>query len=236
MGEILYYALQAGTMLILVLAANTSFADSPVWLVPGGGLVPAQAAHEAGAPVGVLQRDHLPGGRRHPRPAAHQRQGRGPDPALRGGGVPLLHPLPVGHAKHHLPGAGGGVARGLAINGFGAFLSATVCVIIAVTKFVDGAWIVLVILPWRWPAPAAQPPVHQEDTELEHEAEVPEAGSRRAGAPTSPRQPRRQSPNPSRTPARTCTLPLLDAMTFSFCFSRNVTRYPPAWRNRCSTE
>ncbi len=49
--------------------------------------------------------------------------------------------------KHHLRLREPGWRKGLAINGFGAFLSAVVALIIAVTKFADGAWAILVLLP-----------------------------------------------------------------------------------------
>jgi hypothetical protein len=75
--------------------------------------------------------------------------------------------------KHHLREREQGWQRGLAINGFGAFLSATVCVIIAVTKFVDGAWIVLVILPLAVALLLRlNRQYSQEEDELEHEAEL----------------------------------------------------------------
>ncbi|HZB71535.1 MAG TPA: APC family permease [Acidimicrobiales bacterium] len=173
-GEVLYYCLQAGTMLILVLAANTSFADFPrlASFQAGDSFLPKQLTKRghrlvfsngiialAGAAIIVL--------------------------LLTKARVEALIPLyAVGvflsftlsqsaMSKHHLREREPGWQRGLAINGFGAFLSALVCLIIAITKFVDGAWIVLVLLP------AAvllllrlNRQYTQEDTELEHEAEL----------------------------------------------------------------
>jgi hypothetical protein len=52
-----------------------------------------------------------------------------------------------GMTKHHLRKREPGWRKGMVINGFGAFLSAVVTVVIAVTKFADGAWAILVTLP-----------------------------------------------------------------------------------------
>jgi amino acid transporter len=174
LGHLLYYALQAGTMLILVLAANTSFADFPrlASFQAGDSFLPKQLTKRghrlvfsngiialAGAAIIVL--------------------------LLTGARVESLIPLyAVGvflsftlsqsaMAKHHLRERAAGWQRGLAINGFGAFLSGLVCLIIAVTKFMDGAWIVLVILPLAvLLLLRLNRQYTQEETELEHEAEL----------------------------------------------------------------
>jgi hypothetical protein len=52
-----------------------------------------------------------------------------------------------GMTKHHWRKREPGWRKGIAINGFGAFLSVVVTVVIAVTKFRDGAWAILIILP-----------------------------------------------------------------------------------------
>ncbi len=173
-GDVLYYALQAGTMLILVLAANTSFADFPrlASFQAGDSFLPKQLTKRghrlvfsngiialAGAAIIVL--------------------------LLTNARVEALIPLyAVGvflsftlsqsaMTKHHYREKAQGWQTGLAINGFGAFLSGLVCLIVAITKFLDGAWIVLLLLP------AAvllllrlNRQYTQEDTELEYEAEL----------------------------------------------------------------
>ena len=60
-GHVLFYVLQAGTMLILVLAANTSFADFPrlASFQAGDNFMPRQLT-DPRPPAGVLQRHHLP--------------------------------------------------------------------------------------------------------------------------------------------------------------------------------
>jgi amino acid transporter len=174
LGDVLYYCLQAGTMLILVLAANTSFADFPrlASFQAVDSFLPKQLTKRghrlvfsngiialAGSAIVVL--------------------------LLTGAKVEALIPLyAVGvflsftlsqsaMTKHHLREREAGWQRGLAINGFGAFLSATVCLIIAVTKFVDGAWIVLLLLPLAvLLLLRLNRQYTQEDTELEHEAEL----------------------------------------------------------------
>jgi Amino acid permease len=52
-----------------------------------------------------------------------------------------------GMTKHHWRKREPGWRRGIVINGFGAFLSAVVTVVVAVTKFRDGAWAILIVLP-----------------------------------------------------------------------------------------
>jgi amino acid transporter len=174
LGHVLYYALQAGTMLILVLAANTSFADFPrlASFQAGDSFLPKQLTKRghrlvfsngiialAGAAIIVL--------------------------LLTSARVEALIPLyAVGvflsftlsqsaMAKHHLREREPGWQRGLAINGFGAFLSGLVCLIVAVTKFLDGAWIVLLLLPTAvLLLLRLNRQYSQEEAELEHEAEV----------------------------------------------------------------
>jgi amino acid transporter len=173
-GEVLYYGLQAGTMLILVLAANTSFADFPrlASFQAGDSFLPKQLTKRghrlvfsngiislAGAAIVVLLLTNARVESLIPLYAV---------------GVFLSFTLSQSAmSKHHLREREQGWQRGLAINGFGAFLSATVCVIIAVTKFIDGAWIVLVILPMAVALLLRlNRQYSQEDAELEHEAEL----------------------------------------------------------------
>jgi amino acid transporter len=147
-GDTLYYALQAGTMLILIMAANTGFADFPrlASFQAGDSFLPRQLTKRghrlvysngiialAGAAMALV--------------------------VITGAEVTRLIPLYAigvftgftlsqsGMTKHHWRKREAGWKKGLAINGFGAFLSAVVAVIIAVTKFQDGAWAILIILP-----------------------------------------------------------------------------------------
>ena len=52
-----------------------------------------------------------------------------------------------GMAKHHLTHREPGWRTGFAINAIGAFLSLVVDIVIAITKFTHGAWLVYVIMP-----------------------------------------------------------------------------------------
>ena len=148
LGELLFYSLQAGTMLILVLAANTSFADFPrlASFHAEDNFMPRQLTKRghrlvfsngivflATTSVGVL--------------------------IVTGAKVDRLIPLyaigvftsftlsQAGMAKHHLTHREPNWRIGLAINAIGAALSGIVCVIIAITKFTHGAWFIIVLVP-----------------------------------------------------------------------------------------
>ena len=53
----------------------------------------------------------------------------------------------AGMAKHHTTLREPGWKKGLAINGFGAMVTAVMTVVIAATKFSSGAWIILIAIP-----------------------------------------------------------------------------------------
>jgi amino acid transporter len=152
-GTALYFCLQAGTMLILVLAANTSFADFPrlASFHAGDNFMPKQLTKRghrlvfsngiiflAAASILLI--------------------------AVTGANVNHLIPLyaigvftsftlsQAGMAKHHITQKEPGWRRGLFINGTGAVLSLVVDVIIGITKFkpegaILGAWVVIVLVP-----------------------------------------------------------------------------------------
>ncbi len=147
-GEALSYSLQAATMLILVLAANTGFADFPrlASFQAGDSFLPRQLTRRGHRLVfsnGIL--------------------------ALAGTAAALvvvtnaevtrLIPLyaigvftgftlsQAGMTKHHLRHKDRGWRRSLVINGVGALLSAGVVVIVSLTKFRQGAWIMVVAMP-----------------------------------------------------------------------------------------
>lgn len=147
-GQVLYYALQAATMLILVLAANTSFADFPrlASFAAGDSFMPKQltkrghrlvfsngiVALSVAAIILVIITDAK---------------------------VARLIPLYAigvftsftlsqsGMAKHHWTRREPHWQRGMVINGIGAFLSFVVLMVVAVTKFTGGAWAIIVVVP-----------------------------------------------------------------------------------------
>ena len=152
-GTALYFCLQAGTMLILVLAANTSFADFP-----------RLASFHAGdnfMPKQLTKRGHrlvFSNGIIFLAAAAILLI------AVTGANVNHLIPLyaigvftsftlsQAGMAKHHITHKEPGWRAGLFINGTGAVLSLVVDVIIGITKFkpagaILGAWLVIVLVP-----------------------------------------------------------------------------------------
>jgi hypothetical protein len=135
-------------MLILVLAANTSFADFPrlASFHAGDNFMPRQLTKRghrlvfsngiislAVAAVALI--------------------------VLTGAKVDRLIPLyaigvftsftlsQAGMAKHHVTHKEAGWRRGLFINGTGAILTLVVDVIIAITKFTHGAWMIVAIIP-----------------------------------------------------------------------------------------
>lgn len=148
LGHVMFLCLQAGTMLILVLAANTSFADFPrlASFHAGDNFMPRQfmvRGHRlvfsngivflAGAAIVTL--------------------------LATGGEVSRLIPLyaigvftsftlsQAGMTKHHLRLKEPGWRSGLVINAIGAALSALVLVIVAAVKFTQGAWVVMILVP-----------------------------------------------------------------------------------------
>jgi hypothetical protein len=153
LGSGLYYCLQAGTLLILVLAANTSFADFPrlASFHAGDNFMPRQLTkrgHRLVFSNGIL--------------------------ALSASSILLviitnakvdtLIPLyaigvftsftlsQAGMAKHHIKIKEPHWHTGLFINGTGSVLSGVVTVIIAVTKFKPpnsflGAWVIIALVP-----------------------------------------------------------------------------------------
>jgi amino acid transporter len=147
-GTAMYLALQAGTALILILAANTSFADFPrlASFHAGDNFMPRQLTkrgHRLVFSTGIIalavcstllvivsgaKVDNLIG--------------------LYAIGVFTSFTLSqAGMAKHHITQKEPGWRMGLFINGTGAGLSAVVDIVIGITKFTRGAWIVVVLVP-----------------------------------------------------------------------------------------
>ncbi len=147
-GKILYFALQAGTMLILVLAANTSFADFPrlASFHAGDNFMPRQfmvRGHRLVFSNGVI---FLSGA------AIVTLLGTG-------GKVSRLIPLyaigvftsftlsQAGMAKHHITHKEPKWKMGLFINAMGALLSFIVLLIVGTVKFTEGAWVIVLLIP-----------------------------------------------------------------------------------------
>jgi amino acid transporter len=148
LGTVLYFMLQAGTALILILAANTSFADFPrlASFHAGDNFMPRQLTkrgHRLVFSNGIIflaiasavlvvaadaKVDNLIG--------------------LYAIGVFTSFTLSQsGMARHHITHKEQGWRTGLFINGTGALLSFVVTIIIGITKFQRGAWIVVILVP-----------------------------------------------------------------------------------------
>jgi amino acid transporter len=147
-GHALFLALQAGTMLILVLAANTSFADFPrlASFHAGDNFMPKQLTkrgHRLVFSNGIIALAAC---------AAVLL-------VATGAKVDRLIPLyavgvftsftlsQAGMAKHHRTRKEPGWRKGMFVNGTGAVLSAVVDVIILITKFTHGAWVICLLVP-----------------------------------------------------------------------------------------
>ncbi|MDR3688465.1 MAG: APC family permease [Fimbriimonas sp.] len=147
-GSWLVYVVQLFTALILILAANTAFADFPrlTSLIARDGYLPRYLARQGDKLVfhnGILLLAAAAGAL----------------VVIFKGQLDLLLPLyaigvftaftlsQIGMVVHWLKDKGIGWQRSIVINGIGSVLCAIVLVIIAYTKFTEGAWVVLLLLP-----------------------------------------------------------------------------------------
>ena len=108
----LYYALQIGTMLLLVLAANSAFAGFPhLCFDPGARRLYAPSDGNVRRPLGVLKRDrHFRGLRLFPPDPLSRRHAR-LDPAIRSRRVHLLHVVPNRHGTPMADEEGASLAK-----------------------------------------------------------------------------------------------------------------------------
>ncbi len=173
-GSVMFYALQAGTVLILILAANTSFADFPrlASFHAGDNFMPKQLTkrgHRLVFSNGILFLAIT---------AAVL-------VVATGAKVERLIPLyaigvfasftlsQAGMAKHHRTHKEPGWRKGIVINGFGAFLSFVVLVIFIRFKFMEGAWVIIVLVPVMVAVLVRLNRQYEaEDHQLQHDAKV----------------------------------------------------------------
>ncbi|HXH81424.1 MAG TPA: APC family permease [Candidatus Tectomicrobia bacterium] len=146
-GGPLYYLVQGASMLILVLAANTAFADFPrlAFFMARDGFLPRQFSNRGDRLVfsnGILILAFV---------------ATGLVIVFRGDTHALIPLYAVGVFTSFTLSQASMVRRWLrlrpprwgwrvAINGLGAMTTGTVLVVIAASKFIDGAWIVVVLL------------------------------------------------------------------------------------------
>jgi amino acid transporter len=148
LGRLLFLSLQAGTMLILVMAANTSFADFP--------RLASFHAEDNFMPRKLTKRGHrlvFSNGIIFLSIAAIVLL------LVTGAKVDRLIPLyaigvftsftlsQAGMAKHHLTEREPKWRTGFVINASGAFVSGVVTIVIAITKFMHGAWLIVLLVP-----------------------------------------------------------------------------------------
>ncbi len=146
--NIFYYIIQFSTMLILILAANTSFNGFPrlAWILAQDGYLPHQFSHRGDRLAfsnGIVILGLMAGGLI----------------VLFQGDTHLLIPLyavgvflaftlsQIGMVMHWRKTREKGWKQNAAINAFGALLTLIALTIAATTKFTRGAWIIIVALP-----------------------------------------------------------------------------------------
>lgn len=147
-GTIAYLLVQLGTMLILIMAANTSFADFPrlANFHAKDDFMPrplTKRGHRlvfSNGVIGLAIASTL-------LVVAFQADVHRLIPLYAIGVFTSFTMSQAGMAKRHLRLREPGWPTGLAINGLGAVTTAVVAVVIGVTKFTHGAWAVMVFVP-----------------------------------------------------------------------------------------
>jgi amino acid transporter len=147
-GHALFVFVQVATLFILVLAANTAFNGFPI--------LASFAAQDALMPRQLRKRGHrlvysngillLAGGAIF-LVIAFEASVHDLIPLYAIGVVTSFTLAQAGMTRRHLRLRQPGWGKGLAINGFGATVTMIVLVIITITKFAHGAWMVVVAVP-----------------------------------------------------------------------------------------
>jgi amino acid transporter len=147
-GHALFVFVQVATLFILVLAANTAFNGFPI--------LASFAAQDALMPRQLRKRGHrlvysngilvLAGGAVF-LVIAFQASVHDLIPLYAIGVVTSFTLAQAGMTLHHLRLRQPGWRKGLAINGFGGTVTLLVLVVITITKFTHGAWMVVVAVP-----------------------------------------------------------------------------------------
>jgi amino acid transporter len=143
-----FIAIQIATLLILVLAANTSFSSFPLLasFAAGDAILPRQLrkrGHRLVYSNGIL----VLSAAAIFLVIAFEADTHQLIPLYAIGVVTSFTLSQAGMARRHLRLREPGWRKGLLINGTGGVITLVVLVVIAVTKFADGAWMVLVAIP-----------------------------------------------------------------------------------------
>jgi amino acid transporter len=147
-GSPFYYITQIATMLILILASNTAFADFPrlAYFLAGDRFLPRQFTQRGDRLVfsnGVVALGIIAGllvvgfGARE----------QSLLPLYAVGVFTSFTISQVGMVQRWRRVRGEGWRRSALINGFGALATSVVLLVLAVTKFLEGAWAVLLLIP-----------------------------------------------------------------------------------------
>ncbi|MGD0747546.1 MAG: amino acid permease [Acidimicrobiales bacterium] len=147
-GHLLFYVVQLATMLILYTGGNTSFNGFPYLasFVAGDRFLPRQLTrrgHRLAFSNGIL----VLAGVALALVLAYKAQVNGLVALYAIGVFTGFTMAGSGMVKHHLTARQGHWRRGVAVNGFSAFLSFAVVLIFAVAKFKEGAWLIFVVGP-----------------------------------------------------------------------------------------
>ena len=137
-------------MLILVLAANTSFADFPrLASFHADDALHAAAAHQAGPPAGRSPTASSSSPSRPPfLVVLFQADVTHLIPLYAIGVFTSLHAVAGGHGQAPpAPARSPAGGLGLLINGSGAVATGVVTIVIAITKFTHGAWAIMLLVP-----------------------------------------------------------------------------------------
>ncbi len=145
---VLFWVTQISTFAILILAANTAYADFPrlASIIGADGFLPRQFANRGDRLVfsnGIIFLAVMAGGL----------------VVVFGGNVSALIPLyafgvftgftlsQTGMVRHHLREREPNWQRGLVINAVGAVSTGVVAIVVVVSKFTQGAWVPAVVIP-----------------------------------------------------------------------------------------
>ena len=145
---VMFWLTMIATFFILILAANTAYADFPRLAVDHRqGRLPAPAVLQPGRPSRVLERRAVPGRRGIGADRRLQRRHLEAHPAVRVRRVHRLHAQPDRHGAPPPEAPRAHWQAGLVINAIGAFTTGLIAVIVVVSKFTEGAWIPALLIP-----------------------------------------------------------------------------------------
>jgi amino acid transporter len=187
LGYALFLMLQAATTLILILAANTSFADFPrlANFHAGDNFMPRQLTKRghrlvfSNGIVGLAVASTV-------LVVVFQADVSKLIPLYAIGVFTSFTLSQAGMSRRHLRLKEPGWRLGLAINGLGAITTAVVTLVIALTKFAHGAWAVMVFVPVMvWLLVRMNHAYEREHRELDEDLERLEVAATRPDQPTT---------------------------------------------------